>query len=475
MTITTILKLSAQPLPAGSKLEGTSVTIWLFGCLVATAAFDHLLFRRPRATWPEFKPLLFGTALLSFWYFLIVLDRWLHYGRARVVYGYIFVLPIIEILRIASTMYYLWGTYIVIWRELEVRFSDKQQGFWWFTARCAIFIVGLVSTYYVTLYIAQVGVWVQFLSLNTIADVATKRTGFEIAMTAFFFAFGLVTFAAACASLLWKARRLDGIIRRNRICLLLATLFLLIRSIFEFALTIRAWGPYSTRQSLQPIKDVGFGAITLIYLGLMYATAYTASSEHGQGSRDVRLEESDIRRAVLKRLEQDTDEGRLESPPFLNILDQIGSDLETIFREGPLSCNTGVSPLQKAQIARSYLQHLKKQYSTLNSREGNENGGRNTSNFLSSVLNQWRNFASRSNQGSGPDRRRSANQFVPENSRRTSSQSMRQATAPVIPVPPVSNGGPGAGMHAAASSFRHSTPSRWTAEVSEYTDRHLAP
>jgi hypothetical protein len=144
------------------------------------------------------------------WYFFAVLDRWLHYDQRAVSYGYIFVLPIFETSRVASSVYYLWGNYIVVWRELEDRFPRKTQGHWWFAAKFAIFIVGLVSTYYVILYIAQAGVWVEFLSLNTIADIATKRTGFEITMTAFFFIFGLITSAAASASLLWKARTIDG-------------------------------------------------------------------------------------------------------------------------------------------------------------------------------------------------------------------------------------------------------------------------
>lgn len=143
-----------------------------------------------------------------------MLDRWLHYDQRAVSYGYIFVMPIFEISRVASSVYFLWATYTTIWRELEERFPKRHQGYWWFSAKFAIFIVGLVSTYYVILYIAQVGVWVEFLSLNTIADIATKRTGFEITMTAFFVVFGLITLAAASASLLWKARRMDGEVPR---------------------------------------------------------------------------------------------------------------------------------------------------------------------------------------------------------------------------------------------------------------------
>ncbi|KAI0450093.1 hypothetical protein F5B21DRAFT_517694 [Xylaria acuta] len=427
MAITTILKLPAQSFPAaGSELlEGISVTIWFFGCLVTTAAFDHVLNRRPRKTWPEFRPVLVGTALLSFWYLFITLDRWLHYGQTRVVYGYIFVLPIIEIFRIASTIYYLWGTYIVIWKELEDRFPKRQQGYWWFAARCAIFIVGLVSTYYATLFIAQVGVWVQFLSLNTIADVATKRTGFEITMTAFF-----------C----------------NRIYLLLATSFLLIRSIFEFVLTLRAWGPYSTRQSLQPIKDVGYGIITLVYLGLMYVTAHVVSSGRDKGGREVRFIESDIRDAVLKRLKQEIYEGRLRSPPFVKILDQIGSDLNTILRDGPLS-GTIETSAHRDQTAKAYLQSLRRHYGNLDPREGRNNGLGSASIFSG--------FFSQRN-GSG--------QLRGSTTKRTQSQPMGQATASAPPVPTVQNGRLAPSRHTAAFSPQPSIPSRWAPSVSVYTE-----
>jgi hypothetical protein len=155
-------------------------------------------------------------AYLRSWYFLIVIDRWLHYRRASVVYGYIFVIPILELFRITSTVYYLWGTYAVIWKELQDRFPNRQRVYWWFAARFSIFVVGLVSTYYVGDNIALAITWVKFLSLNTIADVATKRTQFEISMTAFFSVFGVITLAAACASLLWKALGIDGRVRRVR-------------------------------------------------------------------------------------------------------------------------------------------------------------------------------------------------------------------------------------------------------------------
>ncbi|KAI0532801.1 hypothetical protein GGR58DRAFT_507032 [Xylaria digitata] len=366
MGTTTILKLPAQPLPEVSMLEGISVTIWFFGCSVATGAFYHSLKGRLKTARSEFSPIFIGTALLTIWYFFIVLDRWLHHAQNRVVYGYIFALPVIESFRIASTVYYLWGTYIVIWRELEDRFPRKQQVYWWRAARCAIFTVGFVSIYYVLLSIVHVSVWVRFLSLNTIADVATKWVGFEITMTAFFFVFGLISFAAACASLLWKSWRMDG--QPTRVYLLLAALLLLIRSIFEFALAIRAWGPYSTRQSLQPVKDVEYGIITLTYLGSMYITAHVISSKFDKGSKGVRLIYSDIRHAVLEQLRGQTENGRQKSPPLMEIANQI--DIDKVLRDGTLPCNVKMSSARKDRAARLCLRELKAEYGNLDPREG---------------------------------------------------------------------------------------------------------
>ncbi|KAI3320304.1 hypothetical protein HD806DRAFT_507139 [Xylariaceae sp. AK1471] len=475
MAATTILKLPVQPLPVAGLVQPVSVTIWFTGCSIFAAAFYRLLRRRTLATWPEFKPIFIGTALLSFWYFFAVLDRWLHYDQRAVSYGYIFTMPIFEISRVASSVYYLWGNYIVVWRELEDRFPRRAQGYWWFAAKFAIFIVGLVSTFYVILYIAQSGVWVEFLSLNTIADIASKRTGFEITMTAFFFVFGLITLAAASASLLWKARTMDGGIPTNRVFLLFATLVLFVRSTFEFALTVRASGPSATRRSLQSTKDVGYGIITLLYLGLMYVTARVVSSGFDRGGKQARLVESDVRFAILKRLQRETDEGRRESPPFLTILDQVGNDLDAVLRDGPQSASSDLSLAHKQQAALSCLRKLREQYGNLDPKEGKDYGSRSASGFSSifgrgSALGRLRNPSATSNVSLSSDMRRSSNQSMRGNFRRTSNQSMRRVTPTGQPANQ-GDGAPAPGPR--PPSFMpsvNSMPSRWAPSVNLYPE-----
>jgi hypothetical protein len=111
---------------------------------------------------------------------------------------------------VLSCIVLLWGTYKIVWKELEDRFSKKHREYWRFGAEIIIFVVGLVSLYYLVLYLASAIVWMEFLSLNIIADVATKRNGFFISMNAFFFVFGLLTVAAATATIFWKASRTEG-------------------------------------------------------------------------------------------------------------------------------------------------------------------------------------------------------------------------------------------------------------------------
>jgi hypothetical protein len=142
-----------------------------------------------------------------------VIDRWIHYDSVRVVFGYIIVAPLWQSFRVISSITLLWGTYTVVWRELEDRFSSQIQVIWWFGAKCAIFVVSLMSVYYVALFFSLSVVWMQFLSLETINELATKRSQFEIAMTALFFCFGVLTVGAATATLA-RAKRIDGQVRK---------------------------------------------------------------------------------------------------------------------------------------------------------------------------------------------------------------------------------------------------------------------
>ena len=143
------------------------------------------------------------------YYFLKTLDQWLHYNQQLVTYGYVFIIPITELLRVFASVLICWGQYTIVWKDLEERF-DESQGKLWFSAKVAIFIVSLVSLFYVVLTFALVIMWAEFLSLNTIDDIATKRTNFEVAMAVAFTVFGLFTVGAATATICYKSKRADG-------------------------------------------------------------------------------------------------------------------------------------------------------------------------------------------------------------------------------------------------------------------------
>lgn len=229
----TLATLPQQRLPSQTELVGpVFVTIWLFVTLIFTVVIWRAL-TKPNPASQEFKTILYGTGLLTLygnspndlvqiltsfrWYFIVVVDRWIHYDGRAVGYGYILLIPIWEFFYVGSTIFILWGTYTIVWKELRERFSGltrSHQIAWWFVGNFALFILCMVSLFYVILFIALASIWLKFSSLNAIDDVATKRNGFEIAMHAFFFVFSLITSGAAAVAF-WGGREVDG--RRGKV------------------------------------------------------------------------------------------------------------------------------------------------------------------------------------------------------------------------------------------------------------------
>ena len=138
-----------------------------------------------------------------------MIDRWLHYERSPVAYGYVVVDPIAEVARAASTISYLLGTWAVLWHERKTRYSLKQQAVWWFVANLTAFVVILLSIYYVALHLALAVAWLQFLKLNIIDDVATKRNHFKVTMSVANGILGLFILLGAIDTYR-KARVVDG-------------------------------------------------------------------------------------------------------------------------------------------------------------------------------------------------------------------------------------------------------------------------
>lgn len=177
------------------------------------------------------------------WFLFQAIDRWIHYDMLPVKFSYILVITIFEFFRVGSAVLFVWGTYEVVWRELQDRFREKHRGYWWFASKAAFFLVFLVSFYYAVLYLALSIVWLEFRSLNSIADIATKRTGFEISMAAFLTAFSLLTVAAAIATTRFKAKSVDG--RFVGVSLIVAPCFIDRADVFVYRIEITYWQPPS--------------------------------------------------------------------------------------------------------------------------------------------------------------------------------------------------------------------------------------
>ncbi|KAI1373091.1 hypothetical protein F4677DRAFT_448685 [Hypoxylon crocopeplum] len=377
MGSTTLWKLPGTSLPEVELKDAVIVTIWLVATIVFGICF-HYLPAKQLSTWPEFKAIKIGTFTLALWYLMVTTDRWLHcYGRS-VIYGYIILTSFWESVRVSSTIILLWGTYKVVWRELESRFDSRQRRIWWIAARFAIFVVGLMSIYYVVLYLALAIVWMEFLSLNTIADIATKRNQFELSITVFFFVFCLLTGAAATAAVLWQGQRVDGSVRKTRILLWLATVMLFARSTAEMAITAQVYGPAVTRRDVLFPQDVIYGLLTFLYLGAICIMAWQVTSGFDQGGRDARRVESDIREYILKKLQQETNGARMQSPAFVAILDGM-NDLDKIVAEGSLSSTTQMRPDHRRIVAVQCIQRLRNEFGRLDPKQGIDYNARSTS------------------------------------------------------------------------------------------------
>lgn len=148
------------------------------------------------------------------WYIVNTIDLWLHQQQAYVQYGYILTAPVWETPRIASNIVVLWGTFLVVWRELQGRFRSPM--IWRHVGHTFFLVMWLLALYYIGLFISLVFVWEFFTDTTVIEDIALKLAGFETAFSVFQFLFALFV---VCGSILsgYFWRRHDR--RLPKVCL----------------------------------------------------------------------------------------------------------------------------------------------------------------------------------------------------------------------------------------------------------------
>ncbi|KAK4447449.1 hypothetical protein QBC34DRAFT_427211 [Podospora aff. communis PSN243] len=357
----TLWTLPAQAAPKSDVKYSTFVTIWAFACVLFAVLF-HRKLSSPTPVWPEFKSIGGSTVLLAVWYTGSAVDRWLHYDQCALSNGYILFEPILKVLQVISTIWFLWGTYSIVWQELERRFEGERLiGKWWFAAKVAIFIVGLTSFYYVVLDVATAVVWLQFLSLNIISDVATKRNNFELAMTASFTVFGILTMLAVVATIFIRARKREGSWAKTRVYLVIATAVLLFRSMSECILVAMVHNGSLLRIAAQVSYDIAYGVLTCVYLAFMYLQACQLVSKLDMGAEPAEKVRSDVRAWILDRLRTVTQNHVLTAPALSSILDEASAELAQILEHGPLSLASDLTAEKKTKVARDYVKQLRRE------------------------------------------------------------------------------------------------------------------
>ena len=100
--------------------------------------------------------------------------------------------------------------------------------------------------------------------------------------------------------------------------------------------------------------DVGYGVLSILYLGAMLASAYVKGPE----ASDVR---SDLRKLILERLRQRTDNRRDPSPTFSTFLQELYAEIPNLVGSGVLGGQgqSQSSAEEKEHSAREYLQELR--------------------------------------------------------------------------------------------------------------------
>ncbi|KPM44197.1 hypothetical protein AK830_g2314 [Neonectria ditissima] len=387
MDTKTLWTLSKQPLPGpDSKADAVFVFIWWFFSASLAYGF-HFLAHKPSPTWPEFRYIGLGTILLFFSYSGLVFDRFLHTYHVAAPCGYIVFPALWEFFLVGSTNLILWGTYTLVWKEVESRFAKKTQGILWFAAKFVNLLVFIVSLFYTILNLVLSIVWVEFVNLNAIADIATKRNDFELAMATLFFGCSLLT-AGVAAAAIWRARHLNGKVRKTRGLLFLATILLLARYILQLAFVAQVYRGAAKRQNQILAKDVSYGALSIFQLISLAFIAWSVTRSFDMGSNDAELVGSDIRNHILETLREETNSGRQQSPRFEDLLRDVENKLDIILATGPLSSSLSMERDDKRKAAMECIAHLRARYGELDPKEGKDYsslGSRNGS-ALSSIF-----------------------------------------------------------------------------------------
>jgi len=310
-------------------------------------------------------------------------DRWMHYENIAVAFNYVVFEPVAEAGRVVSTLLLLWGAWDVIWKEHSIRYGPKAKAAWWFLAKFAIFVVILVSSYYVALHLALAVVWVRFLKLNVIDDVATKRNHFKIATSAGFLGLSLVVLFGALHNFIQtrKAngrganRRVNSLhlnasltilifpCLQSRLPLGLGALFLTIRCVLEFTLNIFYSSHKLRPKTVYIVFDIGYGLLSTLFLVCMALFAHIVADKSRRGGHNHLQIEANVRLYIINKLRSLTNNGHQNTPEMRTVLNQIDAEIPGHLGEF-MKGTDGVSEATALKVASDVVKSLRPKQDT---------------------------------------------------------------------------------------------------------------
>lgn len=345
----------------------TSLFVWLFYRQVSPLLQQPAQSPTQLAMKTGLRSIMWAAILLSLRYLILVVDRWLHFRRAKAPFGYILVDPVFEPLDLGSTIFILWGTYLLVASQVAGSMTPKKTDFRWWVPRTALIVICYVTLAYVILYLVEAILWVQFSKLDLIDRIAKARTTSEVAMRALFFV-ATLSIAGLAAFGWWKISSNHGDSRKFIVYLSTATLFLLVRNTFALAV----YGPKGRRPHLLLKRDVIYGLFSELYFFFVYWSSREVASEERDSRESRDCVESDLRKFIIEKLETDTDHRVLQSPAFGDLLSAVSNPitLGNILATGTLSQNLHIDDDAKRVFANAYIEALRSEYGEMNPRLG---------------------------------------------------------------------------------------------------------
>ncbi|KAK0705688.1 hypothetical protein B0H67DRAFT_649997 [Lasiosphaeris hirsuta] len=338
---------------------GLGLVVWDSLVLVCLACSTIYCILRRSTHWEILSVLHTGMILLTVWSLFHCIDLIIHLERARVAYGYILVLALLDILRTLSDVTVVAGLRLAARRHRQRNVLSRPLHDSLLGVAVFVGLLWFLGLYQIGLNFSLCSVWLGFADVQTIKSIAAARSGFDVAFAAvnFFAAGGLcialwddaqesLPFEHPEATLPARQR-----LKTYEPPLILATLTLLVRSFIELVVVGELDRNPRHLGNIILARDVCYGLFSATFFILVaiatpthsYVDPWDEDSREGErmeaAAREkmradrVVVEErlgkwvEEFEEGVLERLAEVT-QGRRTAPDFGVVVDEVWARLE---------------------------------------------------------------------------------------------------------------------------------------------------